>query len=89
MALVSQDIKARDVCDKLLTIYTGLDIMYDKLQQGLQETEQILTIARLRADAEDAYGQKLGDISDAVDRIDEGFDRDEGASLKRVITPLK
>jgi hypothetical protein len=38
----------------------------------------------MRADAEDAYGQKLGDIETATNRIDGGFQRDDGASVKKV-----
>lgn len=59
-------------------------MLFQKLQQGVQENEQILTVARLRADAEDLYGQKLGDIEAATDRIDGGFQRDDGASVKKV-----
>ena len=44
----------------------------------------MLTIARLRADAEDQYGQRLGDIEAATNRIDGGFQRDDGASTKKV-----
>ena len=50
----------------------------------MQENEQILTIARMRAEAEDVYGQKLGDIESATGRIDGGFQRDDGASVKKV-----
>lgn len=59
-------------------------MLFQKLQQGVQENEQMLTVARLRADAEDLYGQKLGDIEAATDRIDGGFQRDDGASVKKV-----
>ena len=38
----------------------------------------------MRAEAEDMYGQKLGDIENATNRIDGGFQRDDGASLKKV-----
>lgn len=40
----------------------------------------------MRAEAEDQYGQKLGDIEAATNRIDGGFQRDDGASLKKVGT---
>lgn len=40
----------------------------------------------MRAEAEDQYGQKLGDIEAATNRIDGGFQRDDGASLKKVRT---
>lgn len=59
-------------------------MLFAKLQQGVQENEQILTIARMRAEAEDTYGQKLGDIEAATGRIDGGFQKDDGASLKKV-----
>jgi len=61
----------------------GLGVLFGKLQQGVQENEQILTVARMRADAEDTYGQKLGDIETATNRIDGGFQRDDGASVKK------
>lgn len=59
-------------------------MLFGKLQQGVQENEQILTIARMRADAEDLYGNKLGDIETSTNRIGGGFQRDDGASVKKV-----
>lgn len=50
----------------------------------MQENEQLLTVARLRAEAEDIYGQKLGDIETATNRIGGGYQRDDGASVKKV-----
>lgn len=50
----------------------------------MQENEQLLTVARLRAEAEDIYGQKLGDIETATNRIEGGYQRDDGASVKKV-----
>ena len=38
----------------------------------------------MRADAEEIYGQQLGDIQPATDRIPAGFQKDEGASVKKV-----
>ncbi|SMR55004.1 unnamed protein product [Zymoseptoria tritici ST99CH_1E4] len=61
----------------------GLGVLFGKLQQGVQENDQVLTIARMRADAEDLYGQKLGEIQYATDRIEGGFQRDDGASVKK------
>lgn len=58
--------------------------MFAKLQQGVQENEQLLTVARMRAEAEDIYGQRLADIESATSRIDGGFQRDDGASVKKV-----
>lgn len=62
----------------------GLGVLFGKLQQGAVENRQILTIARMRSDAEDLYGQKLGDITPATDRMIGGFARDDGASVRKV-----
>lgn len=68
---------------------TGLGVLFGKLQQGVQENAQVLLIARMRADAEDMYGQRMADIGPATDRISNGFGRDEGASVRKVgIQPL-
>ncbi|RYP24515.1 hypothetical protein DL765_000535 [Monosporascus sp. GIB2] len=61
----------------------GLGVLFGKLQQGVQENRQILTIARLRAEAEEVYGQRLGDIAPAADKIPGGFSRDDGASVRK------
>lgn len=44
----------------------------------------MLTVARMRADAEEVYGNTLAGISPATDRIAGGFNRDEGASVRKV-----
>lgn len=44
----------------------------------------MLTIARLRAEAEDVYGQRMAEIAPAVDKIQGGFSRDDGASVRKV-----
>lgn len=62
----------------------GLGILFGKLQQGVVENHQILTIAKMRAEAEELYGRKLGEISPTMDRSTSGFARDDGASLKKV-----
>jgi hypothetical protein len=54
------------------------------LQQGVQENQQVLTIARMRADAEEVYGQRIGEIIPATDRVSGGFSRDDGASVRKV-----
>ena len=41
-------------------------------------------IARMRAEAEDVYGMRLGEIGTATDRITDGFSRDDGASVRKV-----
>lgn len=63
---------------------TGLGVLYGKLQQGVVENKQILTIAGMRAEAEDQYGLKLGDIAPSVDRMTTGFAKDDGASVRKV-----
>lgn len=50
----------------------------------MAENEQVLTIARMRAEAEDVYGTRLGEIGAATDRIQGGFSRDDGASVRKV-----
>lgn len=62
----------------------GLGVLFGKLQQGVQENQQMLTIARMRAEAEDLYGQRLGDIETATNKISGGFQKDDGASVKKV-----
>ena len=62
----------------------GLGILFTKLNQGVQENQQILTIASMRADAEAAYSSSLGAIAPAVDRLNGvGFKRDDGASTRK------
>ena len=61
----------------------GLGVLFGKLQQGVIENQQVLTIAKLRADAEELYGRKLGDIAPTTDRMIGGFARDDGASLRK------
>lgn len=58
-------------------------MLFGKLQQGVQENQQILTIARMRADAEETYGNSLGNIAPAAERVSGGFSRDEGASVRK------
>lgn len=62
----------------------GLGVLFTKLNQGVVETQQILTIATLRAEAEEAYSERLGDIAPTVDRMTGGFGRDDGASVRKV-----
>ena len=61
----------------------GLGILFGKLQQGVIENQQVLTIARMRADAEEAYARGLGGIAPTVDRMIGGFAKDDGASLRK------
>lgn len=62
----------------------GLGILFTKLQQGAIENQQILTIASLRAEAEELYSERLGDIAPTIDRMNGGFARDDGASVRKV-----
>lgn len=62
----------------------GLGILFSKLQQGVMENQQVLTIATMRADAEELYSERLEDIAPTVDRLTGGFARDDGASVKKV-----
>lgn len=62
----------------------GLGVLFGKLQQGVVENQQILTIASMRADAEEQYSDRLGDIAPSVDRMNGGFARDDGASVRKV-----
>jgi hypothetical protein len=62
-----------------------LGVLFGKLQQGIAENQQVLTIAQMRAEAEDTYGMRLGEIGPAIDRIPGGFFRDDGASVRKVI----
>lgn len=67
----------------------GLGVLFSKLQQGVQENRQILTIARMRAEAEELYGQRLGDIAPAADKISGGFSRDDGASVRKAYDGIR
>ncbi|KAH3916003.1 hypothetical protein HBI56_039170 [Parastagonospora nodorum] len=67
----------------------GLGVLFGKLQQGVQENQQILTVARMRADAEEVYGNSLANIGPATDRINGGFNRDEGASVRKAYEGVK
>jgi len=61
----------------------GLGVLFGKLQQGVIENQQVLAIARMRADAEEMYARGLGSISTTTDRMTGGFARDDGASLRK------
>ena len=62
----------------------GLGVLFSKLQQGVMENRQVLTIARMRAEAEELYGQRLADIAPAADKVTGGFGKDDGASVRKV-----
>lgn len=62
----------------------GLKVLFGKLQQGVIENQQVLNIAKMRVEAEELYGRKLGEIAPNTDRMIGGFARDDGASLRKV-----
>lgn len=61
-----------------------MGVLYGKLQKGVAENEQLLTIVRMRAEAEDQYGQRLGEIGRETDKIKGGFAGDDGMSIRKV-----
>ena len=61
----------------------GMGVLFGKLQQGVIENQQVLTIARLRADSEEQYGRRLGEIGPTTDKMSGGFSRDDGASVRK------
>lgn len=62
----------------------GLGVLFTKLNQGVIENQQVLTIATMRAEAEEIYSDRLGDIAPTIDRMTGGFNRDDGASVRKV-----
>ncbi|KAK2750130.1 hypothetical protein FQN57_004625 [Myotisia sp. PD_48] len=68
---------------------SGLSVLFSKLQQGVVENHQILAIARMRAYAEEQYSSKMGEIAPAVDRMTNGFARDDGASVRKAYEGIR
>lgn len=66
----------------------GLGVLFEKLQQGARENRQVLMVARMRAEAEDAYSNRLSDIVPTADKISGGFSRDDGATIRKVCVLL-
>lgn len=62
----------------------GMGVLFGKLQKGVAENEQLLTIVRMRAEAEDQYGIRLGEIGKETDKIKGGFSGDDGMSIRKV-----
>lgn len=56
--------------------------LFAKLGQGIIENEEVIALARRRAEAEEAHGNKLQQIARDAYRKD-GFVKDDGASLRR------
>ncbi|KAG8525416.1 uncharacterized protein KY384_009060 [Bacidia gigantensis] len=61
----------------------GMGVLFGKLQQGVIENQQVLTIARMRAEAEETYARRLADTVPATDRMTGGFAKDDGASVRK------
>ncbi|KAJ6184305.1 hypothetical protein N7519_005606 [Penicillium mononematosum] len=65
-------------------------VLYGKLQQGVVENKQILAIASMRADAEEQYGLRMGEIAPSVDRLTPaGFGKDDGASVRKAYEGIR
>ncbi|WYZ38935.1 hypothetical protein EsH8_III_000849 [Colletotrichum jinshuiense] len=67
----------------------GLGVLFSKLQQGVQENRQVLTVARMRAEAEEVYSQRLGDIAPTADKVQGGFSKDDGASVRKAFDGVR
>ncbi|KAK5993179.1 Rho-GTPase-activating protein 8 [Cladobotryum mycophilum] len=67
----------------------GLGVLFGKLQQGVVEDRQVLTVARMRAEAEEAYGQRLNEIAPAADKFTGGFARDDGATVRKAYDGMR
>ena len=61
----------------------GMGVLFGKLQQGVIEDQQVLSIAKMRAEAEEMYARKLADIVPYTDRMTGGFAKDDGASVRK------
>ncbi|GBB97155.1 hypothetical protein RclHR1_02930004 [Rhizophagus clarus] len=66
----------------------GITVLYDKLEQGKIENEEVVAFIRERISIEELYGKKLCDLSKISSRQD-GFLRDDGASLRRSFEKVK
>ncbi|CAG8476208.1 178_t:CDS:10 [Racocetra persica] len=66
----------------------GINILYDKLDQGNVENDEIIEFLKERIAVEELYGKKLCDLSQISSRPN-GFQRDDGASLRRSFEIVK
>lgn len=67
----------------------GLGVLFEKLQQGVKENRQVLTIARMRAEAEETYSSHLANVVPAAEKVSGGFSRDEGATVRKAYDGIK
>jgi hypothetical protein len=61
----------------------GFNVIFDKLSQGCNENDEVLALVAARADAEEAYGNRLMEIPGTYNSKKNGFGRDDGASLRK------
>lgn len=61
----------------------GVQTVYDKLQQGIQENQEVLNLVSSRITIEEGYGQRLQSVRSSHYASKVGFGRDEGATLKQ------
>ncbi|KAG9293862.1 hypothetical protein G9A89_019200 [Geosiphon pyriformis] len=66
----------------------GAYALYDKLEQGRFENEEVVAFFRERIAIEELYGKKLCELAKMKSRPD-GFSLDDGASLKRSFESMK
>lgn len=65
---------------------TGLGVLFDKLDQGVAENAQVVSFITARINLESAYASHLQTAAldnDSSKTATQGFNRDEGASLKQ------
>lgn len=61
----------------------GLDTLFGKLSQGVVENQELLAVAKARADAEAAHGAKLESIASTLIPKKNGFGKDDGATMRK------
>lgn len=61
----------------------GLDTLFGKLNQGIVENQELLAVAKARADAEAAHGTKLESIASTLTPKKNGFGKDDGATMRK------
>ncbi|CAG8723206.1 6495_t:CDS:2, partial [Dentiscutata erythropus] len=66
----------------------GKNILYDKLKQGREENNEIIEFLEERISIEELYGKQLFDLS-KKEGDEDGFLRDDGASLRRAFDNIK
>lgn len=61
---------------------SGVNVLFDKLRQGVTENAELLSMLQERIAVENTYGLALQSIQQSRHPAKDGFDRDEGASLR-------